>query len=275
MLMFYTLGMKEHRIDFSDEYIESAKQEYDRNGCIKFEEVISREEALALGVELQELIEDNDNNALWKGNFINNEERTKTKIFDLHDVHSHPEVSEALKRLRFDPRIMARFAFLLGGTVDTVVINHHDKGFVKPGVKGDTFGGTFPKHQDHPFFPHEDDRILAGILYLSDITEDMGPVKVYPGSHKDGLLEHQKVEGGEPHLLDTTPFTPDRAVTMIGRAGTLVVFNYNMVHESGFNISQNDRKSLLFQVRHVDNHPKIGPYYKVEPFEGEQLWPPN
>ncbi len=264
--------MKEHSPAFDDSYIESIKEEYDRNGCIKFEEVIPREEALKLGAELKELIVKRNHNARWKGDFDIKTKLAKTKIFNLHDVHSHPEASKELRELRYDPRIMARFAILLGGTVDTPIDNHHDKGFVKPGARGDTFGGTFPKHQDHPFFPHEDDRILAGILYLSDITEDMGPVKVYPGSHKNGLLEHQRVEGGEPYLLDTTPFTPDRAVTMIGRAGTLVAFHYDMVHESGFNMSEDDRISLLFQVRHRDNLPKIGPYYKVEPYEGEPLW---
>jgi len=271
--MFYTHGMKKHDSEFTDEYVQSVKQEYDNNGCIKFSGVISRQEALELGTELKELIEDKDNDAQWMGDFINKEERSKTKILDLHDVHNHPDASEAFKGLRRDPRIMARLAILLGGSVDTVVVNHHDKGFVKPGLKGDTYGGTFPKHQDYPFFPHSDDRMLAAIVYLTDITEDMGPVKVFPGSHKNGTLPHQKVEGGEPHLLDTTPFTAEKAVTMTGKAGDMVAFNINMVHESGFNKSLLDRISWLIQVRHGDNQPLIGPYYKLEPFEGEQLWP--
>lgn len=265
--------MNKHNPEFADSYVESMKQEYDKNGCIKFEGVIPREKALRLGAELKELIIDNDNNAQWKGDFDKKGKFGKTKIFDLHNVHSHPDVSEELRKLRYDPRIMARFAILLGGTIDTGVVNHHDKGFVKPGVKGDTVGGIFPKHQDYPFFPHYDYRMLAGIVYFTDITEDMGPVKVYPGSHANGPLEHTRDGDGEPYLLDTTPFTPDKAVTMTGRAGDMVVFDINMVHESSFNISLMDRISLLFQVRHIDNLPKISPYYEIQPYEGEQLWP--
>lgn len=266
--------MKGYNPEFTDSYIESIKQEYDQNGCIKFEGVLSREEALELGAELKELIEDNNNNAQWKGDFINPEERAKTKILDIHDVHLHPSASEAFRGLRRDPRILSRLAILLGGSVDTPVVNHHDKGFVKPGAKGDTHGGKFPKHQDYPFFPHHDDRMLAAIVYMSDITEDMGPVKVYPGSHKGGPIEHTRVEGGEPYLEDDA-YSSDEAVTMAGKAGDMVVFNINTVHESGFNRSLMDRISWLIQVRHADNKPIEGPWYFKEPAEGEQLWPPK
>lgn len=255
--------MKNHNPDFTDSYIESVKQEYDRNGCVKFEGVIAREEALELGVELKNLIEEKDNNAQWMGDFINNEERSKTKILDLHDVHHY---SENFKDLRRDPRLLTRLAILLGGPV----INHHDKGFVKPGLKGDTYGGKFPPHQDYPFFPHTDDRMLAAILYLTDITEDMGPVKVFPGSHRNGPLPHLRVDGGEPHL-DEASFPPEQAVTMTGKAGDVVAFNINTVHMSGLNKSLMDRVSWLIQVRHEDTV-SLFPQHR-EPDEGERLWP--
>jgi phytanoyl-CoA hydroxylase len=174
--------MKNPNPEFTDADVESIKQEYDSNGCIKFEGVITREEALELGKELKALIESKPNNAQWKGDFINNEERAKSKILDLHDVHRDPEASKGLKSLRRNPRILERLAILLGVSDGESVINHHDKGFIKPGLKGDTYGGTFPLHQDFPFFPHSDNRMLAAIIYLTDITEDMGPVKVFPGS---------------------------------------------------------------------------------------------
>jgi ectoine hydroxylase-related dioxygenase (phytanoyl-CoA dioxygenase family) len=251
--MFYTHGMKNP---------ESIKQEYDRNGCIKFEGVISREEAIQLGVELQSLIEDRDNDAQWKGDFINDEERGKSKILDIHDVHHE---SESFKKLRRDARIMGKLAILLGGPV----VNHHDKGFVKPGVKGDTYGGKFPQHQDYHFFPHSDDMMLAAIIYLSDITEDMGPVKVFPGSHLRGPLPFKKVEGGEPYLDGELPL--EQAVTMTGKAGDMVAFNINTVHMSGPNKSLRDRLSWLIQVRHRDTEPL---YSWREPDEGDLLWPP-
>jgi phytanoyl-CoA hydroxylase len=269
--VFYTHGMKNPNPEFTDEYIASVKQEYDHNGCIKFEGVISEEEAKELREELEILIKAKNNNALWKGDFINNEERGKSIILDLHDIHRY---SDKFKALRRDSRILERLAILLGVNVDEneSVVNHHDKGFIKPGAKGDTYGGTFPPHQDYPFFPHSDNRMLAAIIYLADITEDMGPVKVFPGSHLNGPLEHTKVEGGEPYL-DDMPYPSEQAVTMTGKAGDMVAFNINTVHMSGPNKSKNDRPSWLIQVRHSGTEPRYWDPTQREPDEGDILWP--
>ena len=155
-------------MEFSDSYTKSLKEEYDRNGCIKMEGLIPRDEALALGDELKDLINSRNKDVQWSGKFISEEERAKSKILDMHDVHTESSNFEAL---RHDPRILARLAILLGGPV----VYHHNKGFIKPGAHGDTYGGKFPPHQDSPFFPHSDDRVLAAIVYLVDIEEDMGP----------------------------------------------------------------------------------------------------
>lgn len=252
-------GMKKPYSEFKDSYVQSVKQEYDANGCIKFERVLPREEALALGVELHKLINDRDQDVLWEGDYISDEERAKSKIFDLHEVHEH---SGSFRLLRKDPRILSRLAILLGGPV----IFHHDKGFVKPRADGETYGGKFPPHQDYPFFPHYNYNMLAAIVYLTDITDDMGPVKVFPGSHHAG--PRQTAEG-RPYI-NPDDFPADQAVTMTGKAGDVVAFNLNTVHLSGPNKSQNDRVSWLIQVRHPESKRLSG---ELEPHEGEQLWP--
>jgi phytanoyl-CoA hydroxylase len=246
-------------MEFSNSHVKSMKGEYDRNGCIKFEGVIPREEALELGAELQQLIEARNTDVQWDGEFISEEERAKSRILDMHEVH---EASDNFARLRRDPRILSRLAVLLGGPV----IFHHDKGFVKPGARGDTYGGKFPPHQDYPFFPHEPANMLAAIVYMTDITEDMGPVKVFPGSHADGP---RQTADGRPYI-NPDEFPPEDAVTMTGKAGDVVAFNLNTVHMSGPNKSQHDRVSWLMQVRHPESKRLTD---EREPNEGEQLWP--
>lgn len=260
MLMFYTAHMTNSNPEFSDPFVQAAraKQAYDRNGCIKFTQVVPHDEALALGEELQRLIKDRNTDVQWEGDFISAEERAKSRIFDLHEVH---ESSDNFRNLREDPRILGRLAVLLGGPV----IFHHDKGFVKPGVKGDTYGGKFPPHQDYPFFPHYNYNMLAAIVYLTDITDDMGPVKVFPGSHADG--PRQTAEG-RPYI-NPDEFPADQAVTMTGRAGDMVAFNINTVHMSGPNVSPNDRVSWLMQVTHPDSRPITD---HREPHQGDVLW---
>jgi phytanoyl-CoA hydroxylase len=246
-------------MEFTSSYTKSLKDEYDQNGCVKMEGVIGHDEALALGQELQQLIEARNVDVQWSGGFVSDEERAKSKIFDMHDLHTQSANFEAL---RHDPRILARLAILLGGPL----VYHHNKGFVKPKANGETYGGKFPPHQDYPFFPHSDDRVLAAIVYMSDITEDMGPVKVFPGSHKNGPL--QTVEGAM--YLDDASYPPENAVTMTGRAGDVIAFNTNTVHMSGPNKSLTDRLSWLIQVRHADTYALTDDHQS--PNQGERIW---
>jgi hypothetical protein len=136
--------MKNHNSNFPDSYVKSAQQNYERDGFIKFPEVIPHDEALALGVELKELILARNKDVQWEGEFINPEERAKSKIFDMHEVQDSSANFETLRR---DPRVLGRLAVLLGGPV----IYHHNKGFVKPKADGETYGGKFPPHQDYPW----------------------------------------------------------------------------------------------------------------------------
>src|SRR5690606_2459167 len=126
----------------------------------------------------------------------------------------------------------------------------------------------FPPHQDYPFFPHYPYNMLAAIVYMTDITEDMGPVKVLPGSHHGG--PRQTVEG-TMHLTDAE-FPLDQAVTATGKAGDMVAFNLNTLHMSGANKSVMDRVSWLIQVRGEDAVRLSG---DLEPHEGELLWSPR
>lgn len=254
MLVFYTHRMKKPASEFTDSYIKSVKQEYDQNGCIKFIEVIPHEEALELGEELRQLISGRDTDVQW-------EKSENSKVYDMHDIH---RVSAHFEKLRHDPRILARLAILLGGPV----VYHHNKGFVKPRADGVTYGGTFPPHQDYPFFMHSNDKMLAAIVYMSDITEDMGPVRVFPGSHKGGPLE--TLPGKK--YLDSELYPSDQAQIMTGRAGDIVAFNVNTVHMSGPNKSLFDRLSWLIQVNHPSSTP---PEPNIHPSldQGELLWP--
>lgn len=259
--MIYTADTaRRGNMEFSDSYIKSLKGEYDQNGCVRMEGVISRQEALGLGAEMKQLIETRNVDVQWSGGFVSDEERAKSKILDMHDVHLE---SDRFESLRHDPRLLARLAILLGGPV----VYHHNKGFVKPGARDGMYGGKFPPHQDYPFFPHSDDRVLAAIVYMSDITDDMGPVKVFPGSHKDGPL--QTIEGAL--YLDDEPYPSENAVAMTGKAGDVIAFNTNTVHMSGTNRSLTDRLSWLIQVRHADTYALTDDHQSRN--QGELLWP--
>src|SRR5206468_9469208 len=109
----------------------------------------------------------------------------RTQLLHCHSVEFH---SAAFGRLILDERLTSVAAELIG---TPNVQLHHTKAFIKPPEKG----SPFPMHQDRPFFPHERDSMIAAIIHFDDAPIEKGCVRVVPGSHKLGALEHES-DGG-------------------------------------------------------------------------------
>ncbi len=123
---------------------------------------------------------------------------------------------------------------------------HHTKMFLKPTESG----GGFPMHQDYHYFPHENDTMMAAVVHLSDSTEEMGCLRVVPGSHKLGPLEPFE------HLyLNPEEYPIEKATPCIAERGDVLFFSYLTIHGSGQNVSDNLRKTVLFQVRDPSDPP--------------------
>lgn len=172
--------------------------------------------------------------ATWAGDWKQALGR-KTELIHTHDVQAY---SAAWTRVLVHDRFTGALADLLGPNVAL----HHTKAFIKPPEKG----SAFPMHQDYPYFPHTLGTMMAAILHLSDATEEMGCLRVYPGTHRLGPLpivdERQAyVDPAQWPIADARPVPAQR--------GDVVFFNYLLIHGSDINRSQRQRKTLLVQVR--------------------------
>ena len=110
-------------------------------------------------------------------------------------------------------------------------------------------GREFPNHQDFPFDPGGSENSLAIWIPLQDITMEIGPVELIPGSHKYGILSHgdnvdvKKVKLELPDGVGN--FQP--ATAKVGQALALSSFT---VHKSGQNDTKKGVKmSLHFRYR--------------------------
>jgi ectoine hydroxylase-related dioxygenase (phytanoyl-CoA dioxygenase family) len=165
-----------------------------------------------------------------------------TVILHCHDTQFH---SAAFTRLLVDPRFVQAASELLGSPN---VQLHHTKMFIKPPEKG----SPFPMHQDYPYFPHERHTMMAAIFFFDDAPEEKGCVRVYPGSHRLGPLEHSP-EGGWHLPVDEYPL--EKAVSCPARAGDVLFFSYLTIHGSGLNTSSEPRTTLLVQFRDPEDRP--------------------
>jgi len=109
-------------------------------------------------------------------------------------------------------------------------------------------------HQDYPYFPHERHTMLAAIVHFDDAPVEKGCVRVVPGSHKLGPLEHNP-QGGWHLPVDEYPVESAEAVP--AQAGDVVVFSYLTIHGSGVNTSKEARTTLLIQMRDPTDHPTV------------------
>lgn len=226
---------------------------YRENGYLLIKGMLSREEAEEYRRESFELIDRlsavRDVDATWGSARQANEAMggmagamTQTVLQHCHDVQFH---SAAFSRLIVDERLTDAVSQVMGSPN---VQLHHNKMFVKPPAKG----SPFPMHQDQPFFPHERHTMMAAIIHFDDAPLEKGCVRVVPGSHKLGPIEH--VEEGGWHL----PFAQyplESAVPCPAEAGDVLLFSYLTIHGSGVNTSDEARTTLLVQMRDPSDPP--------------------
>ena len=171
------------------------KRFYEENGYLVFENVLSPSELAALRNASERL----------------QAERTRlggeTRLAVIHNV-----------ALMDDAFMMAaRHPFMLAVVSDPIGENlrlQHCKLNWKPPTIG---AGEVGWHQDFPFFPHTNYDLLACMFLLDDATPENGCMRMIPGSHRRGPVDHYdaqgkftgRAQGADPlraRLLDGTTF---------------------------------------------------------------------
>ena len=145
---------------------------------------------------------------------------------------------QALWNNRQYPRIHRAFADLFGTEKLWVSI---DRANLKPPFRAD-----HPEY-DHKGFMHWDTDVtqadtapfgVQGVLYLTDTTENMGGFQCSPGHHKIVREWAKGVEAGSGAKPDMTGVP---VVPIAGEAGDLVIWDRNLYHGNGHNLSDKPR----------------------------------
>ena len=213
---------------------------YNENGYLLVEGLLSKEEAAYYRTECHELADRlsafKSTDATWGSAREAVPGAEKTIIKHCHDVQFY---SAAFSRLISDDRLGSAASGIIGSPN---VQLHHTKMFIKPPEKG----SPFPMHQDYPYFPHDNNSMIAAIIFFDDSPIEKGCVRVVPGSHKLGSLVHSS-EGG--WHLPFSEYPVESAVPCEAKAGDVLFFSYLTIHGSGINVSSEARTTLLVQMR--------------------------
>jgi len=185
-----------------------------------------------------------------------------TEIYDLEDSHTpeSPRVRriktahlhhQEYARLVRHPKILAVLQDLWGPDIrfDTAKLN----------LKSAGFGAPVEWHQDWAFYPHTNDDLAAVGVMFDDMEMANGPLMIIPGSHRGPIFDHH-VDGVFVGAMNPDNQEVDfaSAVPLTGKAGSITVHHVRAVHGSAPNVSDMDRRLLLFQFRSADAWPLLG-----------------
>jgi len=185
------------------------------------------------------------------------------ELYDLEPSHS-----AALPRVRrLKPAIFKRYAFFQALTRDPKITSILS-GLLGPNIrlyggklnmKSAGYGSPVELHQDWAFYPHTNDDVLATGIYLDDCDLDNGPLLVVPGSHLGPTFDHH-ADGRFCGAMNPPDCAVDfdKAVPLMGPAGSMTIHHARLVHGSALNKSNRQRRLLLHEYTAADAWPLMG-----------------
>lgn len=239
-------------------------EHFDRHGYLFLERLFSPEETESMHRELHRVLEQSRDSTEDRVIREPNSDEVRS-VFMIH------RTNELFSRVARDRRVLEIIMQLLGGEVYV----HHSRINYKPGF----YGKEFYWHSDFETWHVEDGmprpRAISCSLSMTENNKFNGPLMVIPGSHRHYVScpgetprEHvrqslRKQEYGVP--------TPEHLGWLVeqgglsqseGPAGSLLLFECNLMHGSNSNISPYSRSNFFIVYNSVENG-------VVEPFGGQ------
>lgn len=219
---------------------------FDENGYYFAKGVYSPEEVNSMEHDFDRVVDqllksDENVNARWGGRMMDALDGGESIIIHTHNIQSFSAVW-------MNAFLQNNFLDAAEGILGPDIMLHHSKLFCKPPEKG----SPFPMHQDWQYFPSIKDSMIAAIIYVSEATDEMGCVRVFPGSHKElGRTEGMMGGGQNEDITDRYPI--QKATVLEAEPGDVLFFSYFTLHGSMPNSSNKTRKSVLVQMHAGDD----------------------
>ncbi|WP_318153786.1 ectoine hydroxylase [Paenibacillus vietnamensis] len=241
---------------------------YEKNGYLVLDRFFSEDEIAEWRTELRRL---NEVHRLDEAEHVILEPGSR-EVRSIFAIHAHNEV---FKRLANHPRLKSIAAYLLGSEVYV----HQSRINYKPGFTGKEFYW----HSDFETWHVEDGmpsmRAFSCSIALEDNFVHNGPLMVIPGSHNQFIscvgktpdnhfkqsLRRQEYGVPDPESLER--LSKEGGIeTIVGKAGSIVIFDCNTMHGSNSNITPDPRSNVFLVYNSVEN--RLQP-----PYSGQQPRP--
>ncbi len=230
---------------------------YDRNGYLQIPALLDPDEVQRYWDELGRLATD----ASVKADERTVVEKSSNEVRSIFEVH---RMSDVIAELVSDPRVLGRARQLLGSDVYV----HQSRINYMPGFKGNGFYW----HSDFETWHAEDGlpapRTVSVSVALTDNFPFNGGLMVMPGSQRTfvSCTGQTPANHYKESLKEQEVGTPDRDTLralayqhgidqFTGPAGSALMFDCNMMHGSGNNITPFPRSNIFIVFNSVENVP--------------------
>lgn len=191
---------------------------------------------------------------------------------DAKDIREWHESSRHLLDICMNATILDYVEDLLGANFYLWASNF----FIKPPRSMSTVGW----HQDAYYWPLEPHESLTVWVAYDDVDLENGAMRVVPGSHRAGLLKHQRSSSTDSVLTlecERGQFREDSAVPLLLKAGEISIHDDKLVHGSPANPSARRRVGLT--IRYSSTRVKcdlsINPHFKTYLCRGADTYKHN
>jgi len=121
--------------------------------------------------------------------------------------------------------------------------------FKAPGGRG------FAWHQDIVFFPASNGAMLMTLTFLDEVTTELGPTRIIPGSHRGRIFDHYGPDGAwkgvigdqEKHLIPEA-----EAIEVTAPAGSVLITDCALVHCAAPNRGSRSRPVVIAGYQAAD-----------------------
>jgi ectoine hydroxylase len=226
--------------------------QYDRDGYLLFDGLFNATEVEVMRREVARVSKVESEMVVREGTA-----RVPKAMFRLHEPDG-PTASPAFQAAVRLPRTLGIAQQLLR---DDELYLHHTKVNIKAAIEG----SVWPWHQDYGSRMRDGIQkpdLLTMMISLDAAAEVNGCLYFLPGSHKRGRLDPYldtstayKVWSVGPADMKALIAEHGEPVPIIGKPGSLVVFDCNLLHASGHNLSAQDRWQAYFCFNKVANRP--------------------
>tara|TARA_B110000014_G_scaffold257523_1_gene242230 strand:- start:837 stop:1724 length:888 start_codon:yes stop_codon:yes gene_type:complete len=225
-------------------------KEYHKNGYIIIKNVINKNFLSELNNATDEMLKHAELIKNSNEQFDLGVNHTSSNI-SVRRIKQPQKYNEVFKKLLFYPSVIQKVTSLLG---DNFRLHNG-----KMNLKSPSAGDLVDWHQDWAFYPHSNDDVLAVGIMLDDMTLDNGTVLFVPESHKGEVYDHHH-NGYFAGAIDTEKSNIDlsNVKEIIGKAGTITIHHARLLHASKPNISQTNRRFLLWEFAANDAWPLMG-----------------